>query len=49
MAVTTPRLNLAEIGALQFEPLEAARFPALGLARAALNAGLLSFPDCSLG
>lgn len=39
MAVTTPRLNLAEIGALQFEPLEAARFPALGLARAALNAG----------
>lgn len=39
MQVDTPRLNLAEIGQLQFEPLEDARFPALGLARAALLAG----------
>lgn len=39
IAVATPRLNLAEIGRLNFEPLEDARFPALGLARAALSAG----------
>jgi 1-deoxy-D-xylulose-5-phosphate reductoisomerase len=39
IAVTTPRLNLAEIGRLNFEPLEDARFPSLGLARAALSAG----------
>jgi len=39
IAVNTPRLNLAEIGRLNFEPLEAARFPALDLARAALSAG----------
>jgi 1-deoxy-D-xylulose-5-phosphate reductoisomerase len=39
IAVTTPRLNLAEIGRLNFEPLEDARFPALALARAALSAG----------
>lgn len=39
IAVNTPRLNLAEIGKLEFEPVENARFPALGLARAALSAG----------
>lgn len=39
IAVATPRLNLAEIGRLNFEPLEDARFPALALARAALSAG----------
>jgi 1-deoxy-D-xylulose-5-phosphate reductoisomerase len=39
IAVNTPRLNLAEIGSLNFEPLDDARFPALALARAALSAG----------
>ena len=39
IAVTTPRLNLAEVGRLNFEPLVDERFPALGLARAALSAG----------
>jgi 1-deoxy-D-xylulose-5-phosphate reductoisomerase len=39
LSVATPRLNLAEIGTLEFEALDNARFPALGLARAALSAG----------
>ena len=39
MAVATPRLDLADIGKLEFEPVEAARYPALALARAALSAG----------
>lgn len=39
IAVTTPRLNLAEIGTLNFREVEAARFPALALARDALTAG----------
>ncbi len=39
MHVTTPRLNLAEIGHLQFESIEKERFPALQLARDALLAG----------
>jgi 1-deoxy-D-xylulose-5-phosphate reductoisomerase len=39
MHVDTPRLNLGDIGTLGFEPLEAARFPALNLARQALSAG----------
>lgn len=39
LAVTTPRLNLAEVGALHFRPVEDARFPALGLARKALIEG----------
>jgi 1-deoxy-D-xylulose-5-phosphate reductoisomerase len=39
MWVDTPRLDLAAMGALHFSPLEAARFPALGLARAALLEG----------
>lgn len=39
LAVTTPRLNLSEIGTLHFKPVEDARFPALALARAAMLAG----------
>ena len=39
LAVATPRLDLAEIAKLEFEALDNARFPALGLARAALSAG----------
>lgn len=39
IAVATPRLDLAQLGALHFEPLDNARFPALSLARAALSAG----------
>ncbi len=39
MKVATPRLNLAEIGKLEFEEVEPARFPALALAREALSAG----------
>ena len=39
IAVTTPRLDLASIGTLQFSALDDARFPALDLARAALSAG----------
>jgi 1-deoxy-D-xylulose-5-phosphate reductoisomerase len=35
----TPRLDLAAIGQLNFEPPDVARFPALGLARAALGRG----------
>jgi 1-deoxy-D-xylulose-5-phosphate reductoisomerase len=38
-AVATPRLNLAEISQLTFEPVAAARFPALALARSALSNG----------
>jgi 1-deoxy-D-xylulose-5-phosphate reductoisomerase len=34
-----PRLELAEVGRLDFQPLDEARFPAVGLARAALEAG----------
>ena len=37
--VNTPRLNLADIATLEFAHVEAARFPALALARAALDAG----------
>jgi 1-deoxy-D-xylulose-5-phosphate reductoisomerase len=37
--VPTPRLDLAAIGRLTFEPPDARRFPALGLARAALARG----------
>ena len=39
LTVATPRLNLAEIGALHFMPVEEARFPALALARAAMESG----------
>ncbi|MFZ4541693.1 MAG: 1-deoxy-D-xylulose-5-phosphate reductoisomerase [Rickettsiales bacterium] len=39
IAVETPKLDLATIGSLNFEPLDAARFPALSLAREALSAG----------
>lgn len=39
MQVDTPRLDLTRIGALNFMPLEAARFPALAIARGALLAG----------
>ncbi len=39
IAVATPRLNLAEIGKLEFETPDEARFPALTLARQALSAG----------
>lgn len=39
MKVATPRLNLAEIGKLEFEPVDAARFPALALARDAMRMG----------
>lgn len=38
-SVSTARLDLAGIGALTFESPDAARFPALGLCRAALDAG----------
>lgn len=38
-AVATPRLDLAAIGSLDFQPPDRTRFPALGLARAALRAG----------
>jgi 1-deoxy-D-xylulose-5-phosphate reductoisomerase len=34
-----PRLDLAAIGRLTFEPADEARFPCLALARAALRAG----------
>jgi 1-deoxy-D-xylulose-5-phosphate reductoisomerase len=39
MAVSLPKLDLAAAGPLSFERPDAARFPALGLARAALRAG----------
>ena len=39
MAVATPRLDLATIGRLDFQPLDHARFPAVKLARDALSAG----------
>ena len=39
LAVNTPRLKLSEIAALHFLPVEAARFPALALARAAMETG----------
>jgi len=39
MAVSLPRLDLAAAGSLTFERPDPARFPALGLARAALRAG----------
>lgn len=39
MPVATPRLDLAAMGALHFEALDNSRFPALALARAALQAG----------
>ncbi|HVV32195.1 MAG TPA: 1-deoxy-D-xylulose-5-phosphate reductoisomerase [Vitreimonas sp.] len=38
-AVSTARLDLARMGDLTFEAPDAARFPALGMCRAALNAG----------
>ncbi|MGE0742257.1 MAG: 1-deoxy-D-xylulose-5-phosphate reductoisomerase [Hyphomonadaceae bacterium] len=38
-AVSTARLNLSDIGSLTFEAPDGVRFPALGLCRAALNAG----------
>ncbi len=37
--VTTPRLDLGQTGALDFQPPDLGRFPALGLARKALRAG----------
>jgi 1-deoxy-D-xylulose-5-phosphate reductoisomerase len=37
--VSTARLDLATLGSLTFEAPDAVRFPALGLCRAALNAG----------
>jgi 1-deoxy-D-xylulose-5-phosphate reductoisomerase len=39
IAAPTPRLDLAAIGQLNFEPPDLERFPALGLARAALGRG----------
>ena len=39
LATTSPRLDLAAIGRLEFSPPDEARFPALRLARAALHAG----------
>jgi 1-deoxy-D-xylulose-5-phosphate reductoisomerase len=39
IAIDSPRLNLAQIGTLEFEPLDDARFPALKLARHALSEG----------
>ncbi len=39
LALAGDRLDLARIGALTFEPVDATRFPCLGLARAALRAG----------
>jgi len=37
--ISTARLDLAQLGALTFEAPDTARFPALGLSRAALKAG----------
>ncbi len=42
MAWPAPRLDLAALGSLTFEPLDHARFPAIGLAREALRAGGLT-------
>ncbi|MED5395100.1 MAG: 1-deoxy-D-xylulose-5-phosphate reductoisomerase [Pseudomonadota bacterium] len=39
MATPAPRLDLAEVGALSFEPPDPVRFPALRLAREALQMG----------
>jgi 1-deoxy-D-xylulose-5-phosphate reductoisomerase len=39
MALAVPRLDLARAGSLSFEAPDPERFPALGLARAALRAG----------
>ena len=39
MPTASPRLDLAAVARLEFFPPDAARFPALGLARAALRAG----------
>jgi 1-deoxy-D-xylulose-5-phosphate reductoisomerase len=39
IAIEAPKLDLAAIGALHFEPVDDARFPALQLARGALMAG----------
>ncbi|RMF07867.1 MAG: 1-deoxy-D-xylulose-5-phosphate reductoisomerase, partial [Alphaproteobacteria bacterium] len=39
MSTPATRLNLAQIGQLDFEEPDTARFPALALARAALEAG----------
>jgi 1-deoxy-D-xylulose-5-phosphate reductoisomerase len=39
MSAPAPRLDLARIGSLSFEEPDLGRFPALGLARAALEAG----------
>ena len=39
IATPAPRLDLAQLGSLTFEPPDEARFPALRLARAALEAG----------
>ncbi len=39
MATTSPRLDLAAIGRLEFEPPDPAKFPALRLCRDALRAG----------
>jgi 1-deoxy-D-xylulose-5-phosphate reductoisomerase len=39
LATVAPRLDLAALGRLEFAPPDAIRFPALGLARAALAAG----------
>lgn len=42
LALTTPRLDLAQIGALHFNAPDEARFPCLGLAREALSRGAAS-------
>ena len=39
LATAAPRLNLAELGRLEFFPADTARFPALDLCRSALRAG----------
>ncbi len=39
IATSSPRLDLAALGVLEFHELDAVRFPALGLARNALRAG----------
>jgi 1-deoxy-D-xylulose-5-phosphate reductoisomerase len=39
LATATPRLDLATVGRLDFEQPDPTRFPALGLARAALRQG----------
>ena len=39
MATTSPRLNLAAVARLEFEPPDPVRFPALRLCRDALRAG----------